>query len=98
MNEQTPAGKDPGTAGQARHGYRNEVNWEGGSGRHWDDDPARGPQPPASRTRVTGRQPYGNQGPEETPSPAATAEYAAGNRAEQSGQNLDQLERVKRKP
>ncbi|MBA2964906.1 MULTISPECIES: hypothetical protein [Ramlibacter] len=31
MNEQTPA-IDPGPA-QARHGYRNEVNWEGGSGR-----------------------------------------------------------------
>lgn len=33
MKEQTPAGKEPGHAGQARHGYRNEVNWEGGSGR-----------------------------------------------------------------
>ena len=33
MNQQTPPGKEPDTAGQARHGYRNEVNWEGGSGR-----------------------------------------------------------------
>ena len=30
-----PPGKsdDKGSAGQARHGYRNDVNWEGGSGR-----------------------------------------------------------------
>ena len=33
MNEQSSAGQAPGTDGQARHGYRNEVNWEGGSGR-----------------------------------------------------------------
>ena len=33
MKQQTPPGEEPQTAGQARHGYRNEVNWEGGSGR-----------------------------------------------------------------
>lgn len=33
MKEQTSPGKDAETVGQARHGYRNEVNWEGGSGR-----------------------------------------------------------------
>jgi hypothetical protein len=76
MKEQTPAGQEPDTAAKARHGYRNEVNWEGGSG----------------------RQPYSNQGRQETPSPAAGEEFAEGNRAERSGQNLDQLERVKRKP
>jgi hypothetical protein len=31
MNDDT-SGKEP-APGQARHGYRNEVNWEGGSGR-----------------------------------------------------------------
>jgi hypothetical protein len=76
----TPArnspGEEPSTAGQARHGYRNEVNWGDGEG----------------------RQPYSNQGAEETPSPAAGAEEAEGNRGERSGRNLDQLEEVKRKP
>jgi hypothetical protein len=73
---QSTPGKDPDTAGKARHGYRNEVNWEGGSG----------------------RQPYSNQGRRETVSPAAGAEVAQGNRGPQSGQTIDQLERVKRKP
>jgi hypothetical protein len=59
---------------QAKHGYRNEVTWEGGSG----------------------RQPYGNQGREKA-SPAAE-EVPEGNRAERSGTNLEQLERVKTKP
>ena len=85
MKDQSPAGKEPGTAGQARHGYRNEVNWEGGSGR-------------MGIPQLKGRQPYSNQGAQETPSPAAGEEYLAGDRAERSGQNLDQLERVKRKP
>ena len=69
---------EPGTdvPAQAKHGYRNEVNWEGGSG----------------------RQPYGNQGRREQPSPAAAPEVPEGNRADQSGRTLDQLERVKRKP
>ena len=90
MNDQTPAGQDPATAGQARHGYRNEVNWEGGSGRQ--------SEPPIGRARVTGRQPYGNQEVAGEAPPAATEEYAEGNRAERSGRNQDQLERVKRKP
>jgi hypothetical protein len=75
MTDPNPAGKEPGTAGQARHGYRNDVNWEGGSG----------------------RQPYGNQGRRETPSPAA-GEEAEGNRRERSGRTQEQLEQVKRKP
>ncbi len=32
-DQTTPAEEPQTTAGQARHGYRNEVNWEGGSGR-----------------------------------------------------------------
>lgn len=82
MNEKSPAptrnapGEEPATAGQARHGYRNEVSWGTGDG----------------------RQPYSNQGSEETPSPAAGAEEVEGNRGERSGRNLDQLEQVKRKP
>jgi hypothetical protein len=77
MKDQTtqpPAETDQ--AGKARHGYRNEVNWEGGSG----------------------RQPYANQGRRETPSPGAGGEVEEGNRRERSGENLDQLEAVKRKP
>lgn len=31
MKEQTPT--SPADADRARHGYRNDVNWEGGSGR-----------------------------------------------------------------
>ncbi|CAA9442652.1 MAG: hypothetical protein AVDCRST_MAG51-3410 [uncultured Ramlibacter sp.] len=76
MEEQSPANQDDAGSGEARHGYRNEVNWEGGSG----------------------RQPYSNQGRREKPSPAAGEEFPQGNRAGQSGQNLDQLERVKQKP
>ena len=91
VKEQTPAGKEPGsTEGQARHGYRNEVNWEGGSGRHQE--------PPLGHGQLKGRQPYSNQGKHETPSPAAAEDYPEGNRAERSGQNLDQLERVKTRP
>lgn len=35
MNQHPPGPKDPKDphAAEARHGYRNEVNWEGGSGR-----------------------------------------------------------------
>lgn len=75
VTKQHPAGGgDP--SGTARHGYRNEVNWEGGSG----------------------RQPYSNQGRRETPSPASGEQVAEGNRGSRSGNNLDQLERAKRKP
>jgi len=63
-------------AAHARHGYRNEVNWEGGSG----------------------RQPYANQGVRPMPSPAAADEVPEGNRAERSGTNQDQSERVRTKP
>jgi hypothetical protein len=33
MSDQPPASNDDSAAVHARHGYRNEVNWEGGSGR-----------------------------------------------------------------
>ena len=46
----------------------------------------------------SGRQPYGNQGPVGQPTPSAAEEPPEGNRAERSGTNLDQLERVKTKP
>jgi hypothetical protein len=45
-----------------------------------------------------GRQPYSNQGTEETPSPAAGAEEPQGNRGERSGRTQEQLEQVKTKP
>ena len=44
-----------------------------------------------------GRQPYTNQGAEENGEPA-DAEFAVGDRGELSGNNLDQLEAVKKKP
>ncbi len=94
MNEQNPqAGRQSDGEVKARHGYRNEVNWEGGSGRQQD--------PPLGHAqvqgRVSGRQPYSNQ-PPGVPSPAAAEEHAEGNRAELSGRNQDQFERVRRKP
>lgn len=85
MKDQNTATREPGTASHARHGYRNEVNWEGGSSR-------------MGVPGMAGRQPYGNQGPQETPSPAAGEQVAEGNRAERSGRNQEQLERVKQKP
>lgn len=94
MNDQkTQAGEPSGSEAKARHGYRNEVNWEGGSGRQQDPPLGHG----QVQGRMTGRQPYSNQ-PPGAPSPAGTEEHAEGNRAERSGRNLDQLERVKRKP
>lgn len=44
-----------------------------------------------------GRQPYTNQGTEEQRAPA-DAEYAEGDRGKRSGNNLEQLAEVKRKP
>lgn len=44
-----------------------------------------------------GRQPYTNQGSDEQGVPA-DPEYAEGDRGKLSGNNLDQLEAVKRKP
>lgn len=90
MTEQKPPADRQPEPARARHGYRNEVNWEGGSGRR--DMPSGHP------ARLTGRQPYANQGPVETPSPAEAAEYAGGNRGERSGRNLEQLEQARRKP
>ena len=90
MNEQHKSEvRTPETEGQARHGYRNEVNWEGGSGRRED--------PPMGHARLQGRQPYSNQ-PPQVPSPTTGEDYAEGNRGERSGRNLDQLERAKRRP
>jgi hypothetical protein len=63
------------TRGHAQHGPRNEVTWEGGSG----------------------RQPYANQGSQET-TESDNHEVAEGNRREESGRNLDQLERSKGTP
>ncbi|MEJ6020699.1 hypothetical protein [Ramlibacter sp. PS4R-6] len=55
------------------------------------------------RTEVTweggsGRQPYGNQGPEEAAAPDGGTHVAEGNRGELSGRNLEQLEEARRKP
>lgn len=86
--QQTSAVKTPNPQAQARHGYRNEVNWEGGSGRHED--------PPMGHAWLQGRQPYANQAPQ-VRSATAGEDYVVGNRAERSGRNLDQLEQVKRK-
>lgn len=44
-----------------------------------------------------GRQPYSNQGQEEQP-PASMPEAPEGDRGPHSGENLDQLEQVKRRP
>lgn len=87
MKEQTPPGARPEPA-RARHGYRNEVNWEGGSSR-WD-------MPSGNPSRLAGRQPYGNQGTVETLS--SGEEYAEGKRGDRSGRTLEHLEQVRRKP
>jgi hypothetical protein len=68
------AGKGP-EAGQARHGPRSEVSWEGGSG----------------------RQPYANQGGQET-TESDNHEVPEGNRGDMSGRNQQQLDEAKRKP
>ena len=61
--------------GEALHGERTEVSWDGG----------------------IGRQPYTNQGDEEQAG-AADPAYAEGDRGALSGNNLEQLAEVKRKP
>ena len=45
----------------------------------------------------SGRQPYANQGPEET-TESDNHDVAEGNRGESSGRNIEQLDKVKRKP
>jgi len=53
MTDQTTSGNEPGTEGQARHGYRNEVNWEGGSGRQpYSNQDRRGAPSPAAGDEV----------------------------------------------
>lgn len=65
----------PPDAPRAKPGPRNEVTWEGGSG----------------------RQPYANQGSHETTA-SDHHEVVEGNRGEESGRNLDQLEKSKGTP
>lgn len=48
--------------------------------------------------RGRGRQPYANQGPEEAGPAGGGDEFAAGDRGELSGRNLEQLEQVKKMP
>ncbi len=67
-------GKGP-EAGQAKHGPRNEVTWEGGSG----------------------RQPYANQGEQET-TESDNREVAEGNRGDESGRNSEQLDKARGTP
>ena len=88
MEEQKPPGARQQVEPRARHGYRNEVNWEGGS--------VRGEMPSGTPFRLSGRQPYGNQGPAETPS--SGPEYADGNRRERSGRTLEHLRQAKGTP
>lgn len=45
-----------------------------------------------------GRQPYANQGPEAAAQHNGGEEFSAGDRDQLSGRNLEQLERVKRRP
>lgn len=53
MTDQTMSGNEPGAEGQARHGYRNEVNWEGGSGRQpYGNQDRRGAPSPAAGDEV----------------------------------------------
>lgn len=67
-------GKGP-EAGHAKHGPRNEVTWEGGSG----------------------RQPYANQGAQET-TESDNREVAEGNRGDESGRNIEQLDKARGTP
>jgi len=56
-----------------------------------------GPQSEVTWDDGKGRQPYANQGPEETPA-GAMPEAESGDRGDASGRNQEQLEQVKRKP
>jgi hypothetical protein len=57
-----------------------------------------GPRSEVSWDGGAGRQPYANQGSEETSDPHAWQESPEGDRGELSGRNLEQLEQVKKKP
>jgi len=61
------------------------------------DKAAHGYRNEVSWDKGQGRQPYSNQGEQEQPAPGS-AEWAEGDRGSQSGENLKQLEEVKRKP
>jgi hypothetical protein len=58
-----------------------------------------GPRSEVNWEGGSGRQPYSNQGADEAEAPNSENDSAAeGNRGELSGRNLDQLEKVKKKP
>jgi hypothetical protein len=58
MNEQDPLRRPDEPAAHARHGYRNEVTWEGGSGRQPYTNQRRGQPSPGAAEEV----PEGNRG------------------------------------
>lgn len=61
------------------------------------DDALQGPRTEVSWDGGAGRQPYTNQGDEEQGA-AADPEFSEGDRGKLSGNNLDQLAEVKKKP
>ena len=63
---------------------------EAGKARH-------GPRSEVTWEGGSGRQPYANQGSQET-TESDNHETAEGNRGNQSGRNLEQLDEVRRKP
>lgn len=62
-----------------------------GSARHGD-------RPEVNWDGGKGRQPYANQEGEGAGPPGGGDEFAAGDRGELSGRNIEQLEEVKKKP
>lgn len=63
---------------------------EAGHARH-------GPRSEVNWEGGSGRQPYANQGPEET-TESDNHEVAEGDRGESSGRNIEQLDEARRKP
>lgn len=57
-----------------------------------------GPRSEVNWEGGSGRQPYSNQGSQESESPADATEFAEGNRGDRSGRNLEQIEQGRRKP
>ena len=57
-----------------------------------------GPRSEVNWEGGSGRQPYANQGDEESQVPLQESEVSEGNRGETSGRNLEQLEDIKKKP
>jgi hypothetical protein len=56
-----------------------------------------GPRSEVNWEGGSGRQPYANQGPEET-TESDNHDVAEGNRGESSGRNIEQLDEARRKP